>query len=223
MDNESARICESTVEEAALSWFDELGYKVVHGEEIAPERPGAERESFGDVLLIERLRDAIDRLNPDIPGDAREDALRKVLRPDRPTLVTNNRAFHRMLRDGVEVEYRREDGSIAGDQVHLVDYDNPENNDWLVVNQFTVIEGQHNRRPDVVVFVNGMPLSVVELKNAADEDATIWTAFNQLQTYKDQIPSLFRLQRNVDCFRRPAGPYGFLDGQHRVVQAVADH
>ncbi len=115
----------------------------------------------------------------------------EVLRPDRPTLVTNNRAFHRMLRDGVEVEYRRDDGTIAGDRVHLIDYDEPDNNDWLVVNQFTVIEGQHNRRPDVVVFVNGMPLGVIELKNAADEDATIWTAYNQLQTYKDQIPGLF--------------------------------
>ena len=105
--------------------------------------------------------------------------------------MTNNRAFHRMLRDGVEVEYRRDDGTIAGDRVHLVDYGNPDNNDWLVVNQFTVIEGQHNRRPDVVVFVNGLPLAVIELKNPADEDATIWTAFNQLQTYKQQIPSLF--------------------------------
>ena len=182
---------ESEVEEAALSWFSGLGYAVVHGEEIAPEQPGAERESFGDVLLLGRLRDAIDRLNPDIPDEAREDAFRKVLRPDRPTLVTNNRALHRMLRDGVEVEYRRDDGEIAGDRVRLVDYDNPENNDWLVVHQFTVIEGQHNRRPDVVVFLNGMPLVVIELKNAADEDATIWTAFNQLQTYKQQIPSLF--------------------------------
>ena len=182
---------ESDLELATLEWFQHLGYKVLYGPEIAPEQPGAERESFGDVLLVERLRDAIDRLNPNIPADAREDALRKVVRPDRPTLVTNNRAFHRMLRDGVEVEYRREDGSIAGDRVHLVDYHDPDNNDWLAVNQFTVIEGQNNRRPDVVVFVNGMPLSVIELKNAADEDATIWTAFNQLQTYKDQIPSLF--------------------------------
>ena len=120
-----------------------LGYTTLHGEEIAPEQPGAERESFNDVLLVERLRSAIDRLNPDIPAEAREDAFRKVLRPDRPTLVTNNRAFHRMLRDGVEVEYRREDGGIAGDRVHLIDYDNADNNDWLVVNQFTVFEGQH--------------------------------------------------------------------------------
>jgi len=182
---------ESDVELASLSWFQELGYETLYGPEISPGEAGAERESFSDVLLLERLRDAIDRLNPDIPADAREDALRKVLRPDMPTLVTNNRAFHRMLRDGVEVEYQCEDGVTAGDQVHLIDYAEPDNNDWLAVNQFTVIEGQHNRRPDVVVFVNGIPLCVIELKNPADEDATIWTAFNQLQTYKQQIPSLF--------------------------------
>ncbi|MBL7043907.1 MAG: type I restriction endonuclease subunit R [Pirellulaceae bacterium] len=190
MSNKS-NLNESTVEDAAMSWFGNLGYAVAHGEDISPEQPNAERESFSDVLLLDRLRDAIDRLNPDIPADAREDALRKVLWPDMPTLVTNNRAFHRMLRDGVEVEYQREDGVTAGDQVHLIDYEDPDNNDWLVVNQFTVIEGQHNRRPDVVVFVNGIPLCVIELKNPADEDATIWTAFNQLQTYKQQIPSLF--------------------------------
>jgi len=184
-------VYESDVEEATLTWFGELGYSTAHGEDIAPEQPDAERESFNDVLLLERLRDAIDRLNPNIPADARDDALRKVLRPDMPTLVTNNRAFHKMLRDGVEVEYQREDGVTAGNQVHLIDYEDPDNNDWLVVNQFTVIEGQHNRRPDVVVFVNGIPLCVIELKNPADEDATIWTAFNQLQTYKQQIPSLF--------------------------------
>ena len=191
MTDNTTRVSESAVEEAALAWFAELGYAVAHGDDIAPEGPHAERESFGDVLLVQRLRDAIDRLNPTIPDEAREDALRKVLRPDRPTLIADNRAFHRMLRDGVEVEYRRDDGSIAGDRVALIDYENPDNNDWLVVNQFTVIEGQHNRRPDVVVFVNGLPLAVIELKNPADEDATIWTAFNQLQTYKQQIPALF--------------------------------
>ena len=187
----TSQLNESHIEEATLSWFGELGYAVLHGPDIAPGEPAAERESYKDVLLVGRLRDAIDRLNPDIPDEAREDALRKVLRPDRPTLVTNNRVFHRMLRDGVDVEYRRDDGRIKSDQAQLIDYDNPENNDWLVVNQFTVIEGQHNRRPDVVVFVNGMPLCVIELKSATDEDATIETAFRQLQTYKQQIPSLF--------------------------------
>jgi len=189
--SDTRNLCESHVEEATLEWFGELGYSTAYGEDIAPEGARAERESFGDVLLVQRLRDAIDRLNPTIPDEAREDAFRKVLRLGQPTLIANNRAFHRMLRDGVGVEYRREDGSIAGDRVALIDYENPDNNDWLVVNQFTVIEGQHNRRPDVVVFVNGLPVAVIELKNPADEEATIWTAFNQLQTYKEQIPSLF--------------------------------
>ncbi|MCE5268432.1 MAG: type I restriction endonuclease subunit R [Planctomycetaceae bacterium] len=182
---------ESTVEEAALSWFEELGYGVAHGPTIAPGEPEAERDSFGDVVLARRLRDAIDRLNPDIPAEAREEAFRKVLRPDSPSLVGNNRAFHTMLRDGVEVEYRSDDGTIRGDRVRLVVFDQPARNDWLVVNQFAVIEGQNHRRPDIVVLVNGLPLGVIELKNAADEDATIWDAWHQLQTYKQEIPSLF--------------------------------
>ena len=182
---------ESTIEEAALSWFDELGYAVAHGPDLAPGEAAAERDSFADVVLVGRLRDAIDRLNPKIPAEARDEAFRKVLLTDSPSLVANNRKFHWMLCDGVEVEYRRADGSIAGDLVRLIDFDDPANNDWLAVNQFTVIEGQHNRRPDIVVFVNGLPLSVLELKNAANEDATIWNAFHQLQTYKQQIPSLF--------------------------------
>lgn len=140
--------------------------------------------------MVGRLRDAIQRLNPAIPEEAREDALRKVLRVGTPSLTQTNRAFHRMLRDGVEVEYSRQDGSIAGDHIRLLDFDDIRANDWLAVNQFTVIEGQHNRRPDIVVFVNGLPLSVIELKNAADEDATIWSAYAQLQTYKAEIPSL---------------------------------
>ena len=181
---------ESTVEDAALTWFGELGYAVGHGPHLAPGEPTAERTSFGEVVLVGRLREAIRRLNPAIPEEAREDALRKVLRLGTPSLAQTNRAFHRMLRDGVEVEYARPDGSIAGDHVRLVDFDDVRANDWLVVNQFTVIEGPHNRRPDIVVFVNGLPLALIELKNAADEDATIWSAYAQLQTYKAEIGSL---------------------------------
>ena len=183
---------ESIVEDAALDWFGELGFANGHGPEIAPGEPGAERASFGDVVLVGRLRDAIHRLNPLIPEEAQEEALRKVLRLDTATFIGNNRAFHKMLRDGVEVEYRRSDGSIAGDRVCLLDFHEPSANDWFVVNQFTVIEAQHNRRPDLVVFVNGLPLAIVELKNAADENATIWSAYSQLQTYKAEIPSLLR-------------------------------
>ena len=181
---------ESSVEDAALEWFGELGYAVEHGPHLAPGEPAAERDSFGEVVLVGRLREAIRRLNPAIPEEAREEALRKVLRVGTPSLTQTNRAFHRMLRDGVPVEYPRPDGSIAGDHVRLVDFGDVRVNDWLAVNQFTVIEGQHNRRPDIVVFVNGLPLGLIELKNAADEDATIWNAYAQLQTYKAEIPSL---------------------------------
>ena len=185
-----SQINESVVEEAALEWFGELGYSVGHGPEMAPGEPAAERDSFADVVLVARLRAAIRRLNPAIPEEAREEALRKVLRVGTPSLTQTNRAFHRMLREGVPVEYSRPDGSIAGDHARLVDFDDVRANDWLAVNQFTVIEGQHNRRPDIVVFVNGLPLGLIELKNAADEDATIWSAYAQLQTYKAEIASL---------------------------------
>ena len=185
-----SQINESVVEEAALEWFGELGYSVGHGPEMAPGEPAAERDSFADVVLVARLRAAIRRLNPAIPEEAREEALRKVLRVGTPSLTQTNRAFHRMLREGVPVEYSRPDGSIAGDHARLIDFDDVRANDWLAVNQFTVIEGQHNRRPDIVVFVNGLPLGLIELKNAADEDATIWSAYAQLQTYKAEIASL---------------------------------
>jgi type I restriction enzyme R subunit len=181
---------ESIVEDAALEWFGELGYAVGHGPHLAPGEPAAERDSFGEVVLVGRLREAIRRLNPTIPEEALEEALRKVLRVGTPSLTQTNRAFHRMLRDGVPVEYPRPDGSIAGDHVRLVDFGDVRANDWLAVNQFTVIEGQHNRRPDIVVFLNGLPLGLIELKNAADEDATIWSAYAQLQTYKAEIPTL---------------------------------
>ncbi|MEK7717187.1 MAG: type I restriction endonuclease subunit R, partial [Pseudomonadota bacterium] len=184
---------ESIVEDAALAWLEELGYAVVHGPEIAVGEPAAERSdpNYRDVVLEGRLRQALVRLNPDLPPDAIEDAFRKLTRTDAPSLVERNRAVHRMLVDGVTVEYRRTDGSIAGAQARVLDFETPENNDWLAVNQFTVAEGQHTRRPDVVLFVNGLPLGVIELKNPADENATIWSAYQQLQTYQAQIPSLF--------------------------------
>ncbi len=181
---------ESTVEDAALGWLGELGYAIGHGPHLAPGEPAAERDSFGDVVLVGRLRTAIARLNPAVPEEGREEALRKLLRPETSSLTGINRRFHHALRNGVEVEYRRPDGSIAGGPVRLVDFDDPKANDWLAVNQFTVIEAGHNRRPDIVVFVNGLPLAVVELKNAADEDADVWSAYKQLQTYKAEIPSL---------------------------------
>jgi type I restriction enzyme R subunit len=184
---------ESVVEDAALAWLEGLGYAVLHGPEIAVGEPAAERSdpNYRDVVLGSRLRQALARLNPELPPAALEDAFRKLVRADAPSLLEANRAVHRMLVDGVNVEYRREDGSIAGTQAQVIDFDSPGNNDWLAVNQFTVAAGQHTRRPDVVLFVNGLALGVIELKNAADEKATIWSAFHQLQTYQAQIPTLF--------------------------------
>ena len=181
---------ESIVEAAALGWFQELGYAVLPGPQLAPGEPTAERQTFSDVVLVGRLREAIRQLNPAIPEDAREEALRKLLRLATPSLLQTNRAFHRLLREGVPVEYPRSDGSIAGDHVRLVDFTTVAANDWLVVNQFSVSDGQHSRRPDLVMFLNGLPLGLIELKNAADEGATIWSAYSQLQTYKAEIPSL---------------------------------
>ena len=181
---------ESIVEDAALEWFGELGYAIGHGPHIAPGEPASERDSFGQVVLVGRLREAIRRLNPSIPNEAREDALRKVLRVTTPSLSQTNRAFYLFLRNGVPVEYPRPEGSIAGDNVRVVEFTEAQTNDWYAVNQFTVIEGQYNRRPDIVVFLNGLPLGLIELKNAADEDADIWAAYWQLQTYKAEIPSL---------------------------------
>jgi len=184
-------LTESIVEEAAIDWFRGLGYQYLAGPDIACDGSHPERESYADVLLGERLRSALVSLNPDIPAEALEDAFKKVTRPDSPSLIANNRRFHKMLTEGVDVEYRNEEGRIVGDKVWLVDFTHPESNDWLVLNQFTVIEGQQNRRPDLVVFVNGLPLAVIELKNPADENATITAAYNQFQTYKMDIPSLF--------------------------------
>jgi type I restriction enzyme R subunit len=185
------RFTESEVEEVALDLFATLGYPIAHGPEIAPGEAGAERETYSQVVLEGRLRQALARLNPDLPQEALEDAFRRITRAEGPTLEMRNRAVHRMLVDGVTVEYRRPDGSIGGAQAQVIDFETPGNNDWLAVNQFSIEEGRNRRRPDVVLFVNGLPLAVIELKNAADEDATIWSAYEQLQTYQHEIPSLF--------------------------------
>ena len=187
----SNRFTESVVEDAALAWLESLGYTALHGPEIAPGEAAAERETYGQAVFEGRLRKALARLNPDLPGEALEDAFRKLTRVDAPSPMTRNRAVHRMLVDGVTVEYTRSDGSIAGAQACVIDFEDPQENDWLAVNQFTVAEGQHVRRPDVVLFVNGLPLAVIELKNAADENATVDGAVLQLETYQAEIPSLF--------------------------------
>jgi type I restriction enzyme R subunit len=185
-----AKISESVVEETALAWFEALGYAVESGPAISPGEPGAEREEYNQVVLEGRLIRALADINPDIPSEAIDEALRKVTRTESPSLVEDNRRFHRILTDGVDVSYR-DNGRVVHDKAWLLDLKDTENNDWLAVNQFTVVENKVNRRPDIVVFVNGLPLAVIELKNPADEKATIHQAYNQFQTYRGDIPTLF--------------------------------
>ena len=185
-------IAESHVEEAALMWLSELGYAAANGLDIGPDGSAHERENYGEVLLLPRLRAAIKRLNPSLSSEAREVALAKIVQSETPSLFQENRRLHRYIVEGVPVEVRRADGQISGEYARIVDLDDPDANDWLAVNQLTVIEHHANRRPDIVTFVNGLPVGVIELKNPGDENATVGGAFNQLQTYKAQIGSLFR-------------------------------
>ncbi|MBO82395.1 MAG: DEAD/DEAH box helicase [Citromicrobium sp.] len=188
------KFAEDHVEEAALEWLEELGWTIAHGPNVSPDSPQPLRAAYQDVVLLDRLGEAVQRLNPAIPADTREEAIRRVLASETPSLVEENRRLHQYLVEGVPVEFY-DDGNMRGDRVRLIDFGGSggfDHNDWLAVNQFTVIEQGHNRRPDVVLFVNGVPLGVLELKNPGDENATLSGAFNQLQTYKAQIPSLFR-------------------------------
>ena len=160
---------ESTIEQAALAWLECLGYLILSGPEIAPGELAAERQNYGQVVLERRLRQALQRLNPNVPHDALEDAFRKLTRLDSPSLILNNHALHKYLVDGVPVEYQRADGSLGGDLVRAIDFNNPDANDFVAVSQFTVVEDQREPRPDVVLFINGLPVAVIELKNPATE------------------------------------------------------
>lgn len=184
---------ESDLENAVLEWLEELGYSIAFGPDIAPDGESSERESYKGVILVERLRAAVAQINPDIPQEAQQDAVDKIVAVPwiASGLLMANQQFHKWMFEGVDVAYKDRDGLLRGDKVHLVDTKNLDKNDWLAVNQYTIIENNHNRRPDVVVFVNGLPLAVFELKNPADVNATISGAFNQIQTYKAEIPSLF--------------------------------
>ena len=184
-------ITESELEEHALDILRDIGYKIINGYDISPDGKTPERKNYREVVLIERLKRAVERLNPEIPETAREEAIKKVLRVSVPNQIIDNQQFHKLLTEGVPVEFRKKE-RVAGDSVKLVDFDNPEKNEFLAINQFTIIEEKYNRRPDIILFVNGLPLVVMELKNLAEEKATINDAFQQLQNYKDQIPSLFR-------------------------------
>ena len=193
----STKFTESVVEDAAINYFEELGYTYLPGPEIAHDGSSPERTSYGDVILRQRLRDALIRVNKDLPGNVVDEAIKKIIRTEAPSVVENNRRFHRFVTDGVPVQYRNEEGRIVNDQAWPFDWTDPTNNDWLVVNQFTIVENSVNRRPDLVVFVNGLPLSVIELKNPTDETATVYSAYNQIQTYKKQTPSVFTYNEAV--------------------------
>ena len=184
-------LTEAEVETVLLDQLRALGYACLNDAVSGPDGPAPEREAYSDTILASRLRAAIARLNPQIPEDAREDALRRLISTGHPSLIEENRRLHRAMVEGMPVEYRAEDGTIRGDAVRLVDAGDQQN-DWLAITQFTVTENGHNRRPDVVVFLNGLPVAVIEVKKPGAEAATLSAAFNQLQTYKAQIPSLFR-------------------------------
>jgi type I restriction enzyme R subunit len=187
-----AYLSEDSVEKVVLDDLTNLGYSISSDAEIGPDGKAPEREAYSDVVFAKRLIAAIEKLNPSIPTEARGDALRKVLAIERPSLVEENRRLHKLMVEGVDVEFYAEDGTIRGDKVRLIDFEDLAANDWLATGQFTVIQGSANRRPDIVVFVNGLPLGVIELKAPGGENATLAGAHNQLQTYKAQIPSLFR-------------------------------
>ncbi len=184
------KITESSIETLAIELLEKQGYQYIYGPDIAPDSKTPERASFEDVLLLDKLKNAVARINPFIPADVRDDAVKQILRLASPELIANNETFHRMLTEGIKVNFQK-DGYSRGDLVWLIDWNDPENNDFVVLNQYTIIENHINKRLDVILFVNGLPLVVIELKNPVDENATIHSAFKQIQTYKQVIPSLF--------------------------------
>lgn len=184
------RITEHSIESFTIEILDKLGYEYIYAPNIAPDGETPERDTYEQVLLVDRLQNAVKRINKSIPAVAQAEAIKEIQRIASPELLANNEAFHRLLTEGIPVS-KRVDGDDRGDRVWLIDFKNPYNNDFVVANQFTVVENNNNKRPDVILFVNGIPLVVIELKNAADENATIHSAFKQIETYKTIIPSLF--------------------------------
>ena len=182
---------EDQLEQETLSWLADVGYTVLHGSDIAPDGDNPERTDSRQVVLLERLRKAVNKLNPSIPAAARDDAIKQVMDLGIPVLLSANRHFHKLLVTGVPVQYQK-DGETRGDFVCLVDWVDPAQNEWLAINQFSIKGTHHTRRPDVILFINGLPMVLLELKNPADEKADLWKAFDQIQTYKEQIPDVFQ-------------------------------
>ncbi|WP_144628280.1 type I restriction endonuclease subunit R [Arthrobacter woluwensis] len=182
---------ENVVELAALEYFADLGFHRLHGPDIAPGETGEERESYEDVFLWGRLRDAIRRINPGVAPAVAEEAIKRVQRAESQNPIDENYRLHKLITEGVPVEHREADGTLRTSRIWLVDFEKPSNNDWVAVNQFTIVENGKNRRPDVLVMVNGMPLALLELKNPTAEHATLKSAWNQVQTYRHDIPSVF--------------------------------
>jgi len=184
------KLYESSIEQMAIEELESLGYTYISGVDLAPDSPSAERSSYGDVLLVDRLRTALKELNPDIPTDAIESAIRRISRIATSNLLADNEEFHRLLIEGVPVEYRK-GSDLVNDNVFIVNFNEYEKNEFLVINQYTIIQNNNNRRPDVLLFINGIPMVLFELKNPADENATCYKAYEQIQTYKAVIPALF--------------------------------
>jgi type I restriction enzyme R subunit len=182
---------EDQLEQETLAWLADVGYTRVYGPEIAVDGDAPERGNYTQVVLVERLRAAINRLNPLVPLVAREDALQQVLNLDTPVLLAANRAFHRLLINGVPVQYQK-DSETRGDFVRLIDFADVHANEWLAINQFSIKGAKHTRRPDIILLINGLPLVLMELKNPADQNADIRKAFDQIETYKEQIPDVFQ-------------------------------
>ncbi|MDX9695970.1 MAG: type I restriction endonuclease subunit R [Bacteroidales bacterium] len=225
-----SRITEHSIEEFAIELLDKLGYEYIYAPNIAPDGETPKRETYEQVLLVERIQNAVKRINKSIPANAQSEAIKEIQRIASPELLANNEAFHKLLTEGIPVS-KRVDGDDRGDRVWLIDFKNPYNNDFVVANQFTVVENNNNKRPDVVLFVNGIPLVVIELKNAADENATIHSAFKQIETYKSIIPTLFTYNGFVvisDALEAKAGSISagfsrFMAWKSRDGQTEASH
>ncbi|MDX1472275.1 MAG: type I restriction endonuclease, partial [Flavobacteriaceae bacterium] len=184
-------ITEDQLEQLSIEWFNSIGYDYICGYDIAPGEPAAERTDYNQIVLLDRLVSQLRVINPNIPLVTLEQVAVQISKPETPILIKNNKAFHQQLLKGVKVEFKDDKGKEKTDHVQLIDFANESNNQFLVVNQFTITGTKGNRRPDLIVFINGLPIAVIELKNPADYSADIWKSFQQIQTYKEEIPDLF--------------------------------